>query len=156
MSANPASMFKRLLVPLDGAELTPRAIDVGIALASQLGAAIAGFIAEPPVPVPSPSSGANAQAQGPTASVQELLAVERAQRLLRRFEEQARRTGVVFDGHFEHTSDVAQAIVHAALQYDCDMIVMVTHGRGAVGRLLFGSYTQQVLARSTVPVLVMH
>lgn len=147
-------MFKRLLVPLDGAELTPRAIDTSIELASQLGAAIVGFIAEPPVPLP--SSGVHPQPHAPTASVDELLAEERAQRLLRRFDEAARRAGIVFDGHFQHTPDIASAIVHAAEQYHCDMIVMLTHGRGAVGRLVFGSHTQQVLARSTMPVLVLH
>jgi nucleotide-binding universal stress UspA family protein len=147
-------MFKRLFVPLDGAELTPRAIDASIELARQLGAAIVGFIAEPPVPLP--SSGVHPQPHAPTASVHELLAEERAQRLLRRFGEAARRADIVFDGHFQHTPDIASAIVDAARQYDCDMIVMVTHGRGAVGRLVFGSHTSQVLAHSTLPVLVMH
>jgi nucleotide-binding universal stress UspA family protein len=138
--------FKRLLVPLDGAELTPRAIDAGIAIAHQLGAAIAGFIVEAPVPVPS----------GSASSVKELRAEERAKRVLRSCEEQAQRAGVPFEGHYRHTTDVANAIVSAAQEYRCDMIVMVTHSRGTVGRLLFGSHTQQVIARSTLPVLVMH
>ena len=138
--------FKRLLVPLDGAELTPRAIDAGIAIAHQLGAAIVGFIVEAPVPVPS----------GSASSVGQLRAEERAQRVLRSCEEQAQRAGVPFEGHYRHTTDVAEAIVSAAQEYRCDMIVMVTHGRGTVGRLLFGSHTQQVIVRSTLPVLVMH
>jgi nucleotide-binding universal stress UspA family protein len=138
--------IKRLLVPIDGAELTPRAADSSISLASQLGAEIAGFIVEPPMPLP--SAGGN--------SVEQLRAEESAQRLLRRFEEQARRAGVPFEGHYRHAPDVAEAIVQAAQEYRCDMIVMVTHGRGALGRLVFGSHTQQVLARTSTPVLVMH
>ncbi len=139
-------MFKRLLVPIDGAELMPRAIETSVALAAQLGAAIVGFIAQAPVPLPASS----------TISVEEARAEERAQRLLLRFEAQAQSAGVGFEGHCLHATDIAGAIVHAVQEYACDMIVMVTHGRGAVGRLVFGSHTQQVLARSTMPVLVMH
>ena len=36
------------------------------------------------------------------------------------------------------------------------MIVMVTHGRGAFGEFLFGSYTKAVLAGSRLPLLVLH
>nr|MCU0967128.1 universal stress protein [Burkholderiaceae bacterium] len=38
----------------------------------------------------------------------------------------------------------------------CDMIVMVTHGRGAFGEFLFGSQTKAVLAGSSLPLLVLH
>ncbi|MEQ1805367.1 MAG: universal stress protein [Burkholderiaceae bacterium] len=147
MCATASPMFKRLLVPIDGAELTARAIDASVALAVQLGASIVGFIAQAPVPLPTSSS---------TISVEEARAEERAQRLLQRFEAQAQRAGVGFEGHALHATDIAGAIVHAAQEYACDMIVMVTHGRGTVGRLVFGSHTQQVLARSTMPVLVMY
>ncbi len=139
-------MIKRLLVPIDGTELTPHAIDASVAFAAQLGAAITGFMAQAPVPTPTTTK----------ASVEELRAEERAQRELRRFEAQALRAGVAFEGHTQHTPDIAGAIVQAAQLYECDMIVMVTHGRGTVGRLVFGSHTQQVLTRSTMPVLVMH
>ncbi len=143
---NASFKFKRLLVPLDGAELTPRAADASIALASQLGAEIAGFIVQALLPLPS----------GDGSSVEQMRAEESAQRLLRRFEEQARLAAVPFEGHYRQAPDVAQAIVQAALEYRCDMIVMVTHGRGTFGRLVFGSHTQQVLARTGTPVLVMH
>jgi nucleotide-binding universal stress UspA family protein len=36
------------------------------------------------------------------------------------------------------------------------MIVMVTHGRGAFGELLFGSHTKNVLSKSKIPLLVLH
>lgn len=146
MCATSSSLFKRLLVPIDGAELTPRAIDASVALAAQLGAAITGFIAQAPVPLPTSTA----------MSVEESRAAETAERLLQGFAARAQRLGVAFEGHYRHTPDIAAAIVQAAQQYECDMIVMLTHGRGAVGRLVFGSHTQQVLARSTIPVLVMH
>jgi nucleotide-binding universal stress UspA family protein len=147
-------MFKRLLVPLDGAELASRSIDAGIALARSLGAAITGFVAEPPVPLPSRAAHATAQAAG--ASVEELRTAEHAQRLLDRFAKRAQAAGVPFDGHFRHTHDIADSIVQAASDYRCDLILMVTHDRGMLGRLLAGSNTRAVLSRSRLPVLVMH
>jgi nucleotide-binding universal stress UspA family protein len=48
------------------------------------------------------------------------------------------------------------AIVELARELDCDMIVMVTHGRGAFGELLFGSHTKNVLSKSNIPLLVLH
>ena len=48
------------------------------------------------------------------------------------------------------------AIVEAAESRGCDLIVMVTHGRGAFGEFLFGSHTKAVLAGSRLPLLVLH
>lgn len=147
-------MFQRLLVPVDGAELSARAIDQSIELARQLGAAITGFVAEPLAPLP--SEGVNAIAVGKTVSVEEQRGAEHARVLLRRFEKQARQRGVPFDGQYSQAQDIGKAIIAAAERHHCDMIVMVTHGRGVVGRLLLGSHTNAVLAHSPVPVLVLH
>ena len=51
---------------------------------------------------------------------------------------------------------VDQAIVDEAEKAGCDMIVMVTHGRGPLGEFLFGSHTKTIIARSKLPVLVLH
>jgi nucleotide-binding universal stress UspA family protein len=51
---------------------------------------------------------------------------------------------------------VDQAIIQMAESQGCDMIVMVTHGRGAFGEFLFGSQTKAVLAGSKLPLLVLH
>ncbi|MFN3595547.1 MAG: universal stress protein, partial [Thiobacillaceae bacterium] len=79
-----------------------------------------------------------------------------AKQVLARFEERARAAGVAFEGHYEQAPLVDQAIVDAAQARGCDLIVMVTHGRGAFGEFLFGSHTKAVLARSTLPLLVLH
>ena len=147
-------MINRMLVPLDGGDLAPRTIEASIALAKQLGATIVGFVAEPPVPLPSP--GVHATPQGAVASVEELRSDEHAQSLLERFKAQAGLAGVPFEGHYLHAREIDAAIVEAAQEHRCDLIVMVTHGRGAVSRFLQGSHTQKVLSRSLLPVLVMH
>lgn len=147
-------MYQRLLVPVDGTELSERAMQKSIEFAHQLGAAITGFVAEPAGP--SPSVGVSAQGHAPVASVHEELATEHARRVLRRFEQQAHQAGVPFCGEYSHVHNVDAAIVRAAEEHQCDMIVMVTHGRSSFGELLFGSHTKAVLQRSRLPLLVLH
>ncbi len=147
-------MYERLLVPIDGAELSERAIQKSIELAQQLGAAITGFVAEPQAPIP--SEGTSPARIRDTMSAFAERGAEHANKLLARFERQARAAGVAFDGQHAQSHDVGQAIAEAALQHHCDMIVMITHGRGAFGQLLMGSHTKTVLSRSAVPLLVLH
>ena len=55
-----------------------------------------------------------------------------------------------------HKSDlVAEAIIAAARKHKADLIVMASHGRKGVKRLLMGSETQHVLTHSHIPVLVL-
>ena len=147
-------MFERLLVPIEDAEFADRAMDAGVALAAQLGAGIAGLVANQPVPQPSKGGLATLQAELP--SVAELRSQERAQLLLARFEKRARSASVPFSGHHRHTDDVDGEIARTALERQCDVIVMVTHNRDALGRLLFGSHTREVVQRTRLPVLVLH
>ena len=50
---------------------------------------------------------------------------------------------------------VAESLVKAAKKYKCDLIVMASHGRKGIKRLLLGSETQHVLTHSDLPVLVL-
>ena len=49
---------------------------------------------------------------------------------------------------------IADAILAAAKKHRCELIVMASHGRKGLGRVLLGSETQHVLVRSQLPVLV--
>ncbi len=147
-------MYKHLLVPVDGSELTDRAIRASVELAQQLGASITGFVAEPLAPLPTAS-------QPPTRLREEMLehdamTVAHAREVLARFEAEARRAGVPFVGRHAQVPRIDRAIIAAAEAQGCDMIVMVTHGRGAFGEFLFGSQTKAVLAGSSLPLLVLH
>lgn len=147
-------MYQRILVPVDGNELSDRAITASIDLARQLGASITGFVAEPIMPAPAgplPRTRFNEDAQ-----THEALTAAHARDVLARFESSARAAGVPFEGHFDQVSRVDRAIIDAAESHGCDLIVMVTHGRGAFGEFLFGSQTKAVLAGSRLPLLVLH
>lgn len=147
-------MYEHLLVPVDGSELSERAMRDSIMLAKRLNAAITGFVAEPDTALP-------AVGRHPAVVLREheqaeAAAASHARHILAQFRALAADAGITFHGHYVRAAHVDEAIVQAAEQYHCDMIVMVTHGRGAFGELLFGSHTKSVLARSKLPLLVLH
>lgn len=147
-------MYKNLFVPVDGSALSQRAMQASLALAKQLGAAVTAFVAEPDVPLPV------GRTQMPQYEREVDAHIERtdghARDLLTRFEALAAEQGVGFSSLHVRTADVDQAIVDQAEASGCDMIVMVTHGRSTVGEWIYGSHTKRVLARSRLPLLVLH
>ena len=72
-----------------------------------------------------------------------------------KFESYAQAAGVPYEGCFHQASRVDRAIIEAAESHGCDMIVMVTHGRGPFGEFLYGSQTKAVLASSKLPLLIL-
>lgn len=147
-------MFKHLLVPVDGSDLSDRAMQASVDLARQLGAAITGFVAEPLQPPMSESRPRTLWVVD--AREHDALAAAHASPVLEKFAALASAAGVPFEGFHDQVPRVDQAIIHAAESRGCDLIVMVTHGRGAFGEFLFGSQTKAVLAGSKLPLLVLH
>lgn len=147
-------MYKHLFVPVDGSELSHRAMDGSIALAAQLGARITGFVVEPDLPVSATSQ--NASTFAAHIKEHESRNAAHATALLGQFEERAAAAGVAFSGLSVTAYVVDQAILEEAEKAGCDMIVMVTHGRGPVGEFVFGSHTKRIIARSQLPVFVLH
>jgi nucleotide-binding universal stress UspA family protein len=146
-------MYKRLLVPIDGGELSDHAVQASIDLALQLGASITGFVAEKVSPL---SAGRRRRdADEEVVGTNEAMASTQASQTLKHFEARARDAGVPFEGfHFQATR-VSRAIIDAAESRGCDLILMVTHGRGAFGEFLYGSETKAVLADCKLPLLIL-
>lgn len=143
-------MYQRILVPVDGSELTERAIQASIGLARQLGAAITGFVAEQPGP---PAQGPRA---GAPAGDDDMLPPMHAQQVLDRFAAAARAAGVPFEGHHARVERADETLLAEAEARGCDLIVMVSQGRGAFGEFLYGSQAKAVLSGSRLPLLVLH
>lgn len=147
-------MYSHLLVPVDGTELSERAAEASLELARKLGARVTGFVAEPMPPLPTMS--ANMTAYQRDTDAHQARTDQHAHDVLAKFAAKAAEQGVAFEGKFQRSDSVDDAIVKAAAEFECDLIVMVTHGRGAFGELLFGSHTKNVLSRCKVPLLVLH
>lgn len=145
-------MVQRLLVPVDGSDLSDRAMTASLDLARQLGVPVTGFIAEPSLP----SGGARARALlEDEFNDADVMDESKARQVLQEFERRAQTAGVEFEGVHQRVPRVDRAIIEAAESRGCDLIVMVTHGRGAFGEFLFGSHTKAVMAGCKLPLLVL-
>ena len=146
-------MYKHLFVPVDGSELSHRAMDGSIELAVQLGARITGFVVEPDLPL-------STNTQHGDEFINRIKDHEsknetHATALLGQFETRAKAKGVQFTAHHVTSYTVDKTIVEEAEKAGADMIVMVTHGRSRVGKFVFGSHTKNVIIESRLPVLVL-
>ncbi|MEO8079780.1 MAG: universal stress protein [Caldimonas sp.] len=142
-------MFKRILVPTDGSELTQRAIATALALARSLGAEIHTLCVKEPFPY-----GAVAEIQ-PTPPQEFFDAQERtATKHVRSVLDQCQATGIPCHGQTVDGLQPWEAIVEHAEKLQCDLLVMGSHGRSGLATVFLGSETQDVLSHTKIPVLV--
>lgn len=142
-------MFKRILVPTDGSDITGKAVDTAIALAKSVGAQLYTISVKEPFPYSAISE------MQPTPPQEFFDAQERiAAKRLALVTEAAKTAGVGCQAHSVEALHPWEAIIDHAKRMECDLVVMASHGRRGVTALLLGSETQKVLTHSTVPVLV--
>jgi nucleotide-binding universal stress UspA family protein len=142
-------MFKRILVPTDGSEITGRAVATALGLAKALGAEVFTLCVKEPFPY-----GAVAEMQ-PTPPQEFFDAQERsAARHVRTVIEACDAAGIVCHAQTVEGLQPWEAIVDYATEQRCDLLVMGSHGRSGLASLFLGSETQDVLKHTTVPVLV--
>lgn len=143
-------MFKHILLPVDGSELSLRAVDTGIELAARLGASVYAFHVIAPFPA-SIYFAEIIQANEPTYTSE---AIANAEKYLVDVSRRAQAAGVPCEGSHETDARPYSAIVGAARKQQCDLIVMASHGWRGFDRLLLGSETHKVILNGDVPVLV--
>jgi nucleotide-binding universal stress UspA family protein len=142
-------MFKRILVPTDGSEITTKAINTAIDLAQ----AGSGQMFAVSVKEPFPYSAISEMQPVPPQEfydAQERIAAGRVKAVV----DAATAAGVACGGHTVEALHPWEAILDHAKAQQCDLIVMASHGRRGVAALLLGSETQRVLIHSSLPVLI--
>mgnify|MGYP000878550799 CR=1 FL=1 len=145
-------MFKHILVPTDGSELSQDTVRRAISFAKETGARITAFYAKPEYPVTYYGEGALIDPTTPEKFAE--LADQQAKQVLGFVEKLCSDAGVPCTG-LAATSDVPyEAIIDAANSAGCDLIFMASHGRKGITGLLLGSETNKVLTHSKIPVLV--
>ena len=145
-------MFKHILVPTDGSDLSRETVRRAVSFAKEAGARITAFYAKPEYPVTYYGEGALIDPTTPEKFAE--LAEQQAQQVLSFVTEACAAAGVDCST-LSLTSDVPyEAIIQAAEQSGCDLIFMASHGRRGISGLLLGSETNKVLTHSKVPVLV--
>lgn len=143
-------MYKHLLLPTDGTPLSEGAVRRGIQFARQVGAKVTGFYAMPEFRVMAYTIAMIDDGR----AIFEKQATERAASVLAFVQAIAQQEGVPCDTAMITSDSPHQAIIQAAHDHDCDLIVMASHGRRGVEGFFVGSETIKVLTHSKIPVLV--
>ncbi|MFB6135022.1 MAG: universal stress protein [Halanaeroarchaeum sp.] len=138
-------LYDRILVPTDGSEATRRAIREAVALAAEHDATIHALY------VLNTASFASIPTESSVEGVSEMLERE-GDAALDDVEKEAVERGVPVE-RVQLDGSPAREIVRYAEREDCDLVVMGTHGRGGIDRLLLGSVAERVVRSSSVPVL---
>ncbi|HVU13342.1 MAG TPA: universal stress protein [Phototrophicaceae bacterium] len=143
-------MFKRILVPLDGSLLAKTALDVAARLVDSTCEILLVNAVQDSEILNYPSSPMSLNPEYyPTLETLE----SNAKRYLEEIADSLRQQGYRVHTVVE-VGDAADCVIHTADKGNVDAIVMSTHGRSGVSRLLFGSVTSRVLSGATCPVLV--
>jgi nucleotide-binding universal stress UspA family protein len=137
-----------ILIPVDGSEYTIRAVDFVIAHFDWFQGAptLRVLHVEAPIPDRRARAAAGHEAVEKYYEEESRAALAPAEALLR-------KSGIAFDSGYV-VGDVAGQIQEAIRQHQIDMVVMGSHGHGALKSLIMGSVTARVLALTSVPVLL--
>jgi len=147
-------MYAQILIATDGSELAGHALVQGLKLAKALGSQVTVVTVTEPAAVV--GGGYAAMAGTGFDPIPELIEAQKkiAEDVLATAVTTANGQGVEVKTLLVDNSFPAEGIVAAAEKVSADLIVMASHGRRGLGRLLLGSQTSNVLAHSKVPVLV--
>ncbi len=146
-------MYQRILIATDGSTLSRKAVSSGIKLAALTGARIVVLKVVPRYPI-SYFEGGLTVSHNNVAAVEKQWA-EAAQAVVDEVRDTALASGVKAKAITKVSDLVAETIIATAKKSKCDLIVMASHGRRGIKRLLMGSETMQVLTHSHIPVLVL-
>lgn len=146
-------MYTRILVPTDGSTLSKKAVKSAVELAAAVGAEVVALNVVPRYPT-SYFEGGISISPNEVARVEKQWA-EQGQTLANEVEKAAEKAGVKAKAVTVRSDLVAEAILAAAKKNKCDLVVMASHGRRGLKRLLLGSETQHVLTHGNIPVLVL-
>jgi nucleotide-binding universal stress UspA family protein len=143
-------MYTKILVPTDGSGMSNQAVTAAIAFARACGASIVALSVVEPYSL--------VGTEGPmtldlNAEMNQLQLAARQN--VDRVAQQAQAAGLACDTVTSYSAMPHDEIIQVAQQKQCDLIFMASHGKRGMGRLVTGSVTQNVLAHSTIPVLVL-
>ena len=145
-----ALMYKHLLIATDGSDLAQKAVEHGLALAKAVNAKVT--IATVTLPWSAMVVG-DAIAVLPAPAYDENVALG-ASKILVGAQDTARRFGISCEVLHVKDRYSAEGILETAGEQGCDLIVMASHGRRGLRRLMLGSIANEVVTQSTLPVLI--
>ena len=146
-------MYQRILVPTDGSTLSKKAVKSAIEQAAVCDAELVALYVVPRYPM-SYFEGSISVSHSEVARTEKQWA-DKGQAVVDEVQKAAKAGGVKAKGVLARSDLVAESVIAAAKKHKCDLIVMASHGRKGISRVLLGSETQHVLTHSKLPVLVL-
>jgi len=148
-------MFEKILVATDGSELSGQGVDAAVELASKIGAQLVIVTVTSLMPSYGIVMGAE-WAAGASSAFEDFRQSmeEEARRILDAALDKARAANVAAQGVHVENQLAAVGIVETAREHDVGLIVLASHGRRGVTRLILGSQASEVMAMSSRPVMV--
>ena len=147
-------MYTRILIPTDGSHLAARGVDHGLALAKALGAKV--FVLTVTEPWSQVGLGELAGETGGLDAIAEYSAAleEQGKEVLAAVERQATEQGLEVELLLLRDRHVAEGILAASEEHAISLVVMSSHGRRGMAKILLGSQTFEVITHGRIPVLV--
>jgi nucleotide-binding universal stress UspA family protein len=146
-------MYKHILIATDGSEFSVRALNSGLRLARDLGAAVTVVTVTEKWSALEIAAKVRLRIEDPIEHY-ERVAEAAAQSVLADAADAARQMGMSINPMYLACRPPAEGIVETAQRLDCDLIAMGSHGRRGLTTLILGSVTNEVLAKSRLPVLI--
>ncbi len=146
-------MYQRILVATDGSALSKKAVKHAISLAASTGASLVALKVVPRYPVSFFDGSATLSVE--TVSEAEKKWVTDAETQLDAVVKDAQSAGVKAKTAVVKSDLIAESIISAARKHKADLVVMASHGRKGLKRILLGSEALAVLTHSEVPVLIL-
>lgn len=143
-------MYKHLVIATDGSELANKAVEHGLELAKAIGAKVTAVTVSEPLP---PMVTPDASVVLPIQDYENAVAANAAT-ILAEVSAAARARAVACDVVHVKDQFPAEGIVETAQARGADLIVMASHGRRGLSKLLLGSQANKVVTQSPVPVLI--
>ena len=146
-------MYKHILIATDGSELATKGVEHGMALAKPLGAKVTVLTVTEPLKAAAAQAAIAGGVDDPFGRYDQQIDQAMKARY-KSVEQSASQYGITVDLQHEIDEFPAEAITRVAKLKGCDLIVMSSHGRRGIQKVLLGSQTSEVLVKTTVPVLV--
>lgn len=146
-------MYKKILVATDGSTLSKKAVSSAIAMATLMEAELVALKVVARYPQSYFEGGLAVQASEINRIEKQWL--DHGQTIVDAIQKAAEAKGVKTKAVTVKSDLISDAIIATAKKHKCDLIVMASHGRKGIKRVLLGSETQQVLTHTHTPVLVL-
>jgi nucleotide-binding universal stress UspA family protein len=143
-------MYKHILIATDGSDLALKAVEQGLALGKALGASMTAVTVTEPWAAVLPAE----MAIGFSIDAYQEAAAARTAWILSDVAKRAEAAGVKCETIHVKEQFPAEGIVATAIERNCDLIVMASHGRRGLKRILLGSQAINVVTQTTVSVLI--